>query len=98
MLTSKQRAYLIGLSNGLGSILQIGKGGVGPEAAEAAEEAFHNRELIKINILKTSPDEPDLAADKLSKRTKSEIVKVIGRKVVLYRPFKDEPQIILPKK
>lgn len=97
MLTSKQRQYLIGLSNPVDPVLQVGKSGVSPETVQALEEAFHTRELVKATILKTSPDDPALAGDKLSKRTHSELVKVIGRKVVLYRPFKENPVIVFPK-
>ena len=50
----------------------------------------------KVTILKTSPDDPRSAADKLSARTHSESVRVIGRKIVLYKAFKEEPVIELP--
>lgn len=78
-------------------VLQIGKGGVTPETVVSAEEVFNRRELFKGSILKTCPDLPKVAADKLAARTHAELVKVIGRKFILYRPFKDEPKIVLPK-
>ena len=95
-LTSKQRSYLAGLANPLDPIMQIGKGGVSPEAVTAAEEALTNRELIKVNVLKMSPDDPRMAADKLAARTHAEVIRVIGRKFVIYRAFKEDPEIILP--
>lgn len=78
-------------------VLQIGKGGVTPETVVSAEEVFNRRELFKGSILKTCPDLPEVEADKLAARTHAELVKVIGRKFILYRPFKDEPKIVLPK-
>lgn len=78
-------------------VLQIGKGGVTPETVVSAEEVFNRRELFKGSILKTCPDLPEVVADKLAARTHAELVKVIGRKFILYRPFKDEPKIVLPK-
>ncbi len=96
MLNSKQRSYLAGLASTAPAIMQIGKSGVSPETVISAEEALSGRELIKVNVLKTSPDEPRIAADKLAARTHSETVRVIGRKFILYRAFKDEPEIILP--
>ena len=33
----------------------------------------------------------------IAERTHSELVQVIGKKFILYKPFKDNPVIILPK-
>ena len=96
MLTSKQRSYLIGLSNQLDPVIQIGKNGVSPEAVISAEEAFNTRELIKGAVMKMAPETPREAAETLAGRTRSQVVMVIGRKFVLYKPFKENPKIVLP--
>lgn len=97
MLTSKQRSFLMSLAANLVPVVQIGKAGVSPETVDSVLEAYRTRELLKINVLKTSPDEPILAADKIAKRTHSQIVKVIGRKIILYKQDPQEPKIILPR-
>ena len=97
MLTSKQRSYLIGLSNQLDPVIQIGKNGVSPEAVISAEEAFNTRELVKGAVMKMAPESPREAAETLAGRTRSQVVMVIGRKFVLYKPFKENPQIVLPE-
>ena len=51
MLTSKQRAYLRSMANGLETIFHIGKSGVTPELTDAVDNALEARELVKINIL-----------------------------------------------
>ena len=96
-MTSKQRAYLKGLANTLDSLFQIGKSSVTPEITAAIEEAFNNRELIKITILKNCLDDPRGIAQMLSERTHSQVVQVIGRKIILYKPDKKKPKILLPK-
>ena len=96
-LTSKQRAYLLSLANTLDPVIQIGKNGVAPETVQSAEEVFNTHELIKGSVLKTAPDEPKDSARMLSDRTKSVLVRVIGRRFILYRPFKENPEIELPK-
>ena len=96
MLTSRQRAYLIGLSNNEPVVLQIGKNGVTPETVASAEEVFHQRELFKGSVLKNCPEEPDACARMLAERTHAELVKVIGRRFILYRADKDKPVIELP--
>ena len=95
-MTSKQRAYLKGLASTLDSLFQIGKSSVTPEITAAIEEAFNNRELIKITILKNCLDDPRGIAQMLSERTHSQVVQVIGRKIVLYRENKENKKIILP--
>ncbi len=77
--------------------MQVGKNGASPETVTSVEELFNNRELIKITVLKTSPEEPAVIAEAVAGRTRSTLVKVIGRRFILYRPDKDNPKIILPK-
>ncbi|MCM1185967.1 MAG: ribosome assembly RNA-binding protein YhbY [Lachnoclostridium sp.] len=97
-LNSKQRAYLKSLASNLTPVFQIGKASLTPEVTNAIEECFHNNELIKIAVLKNCPEEPVVIADAIAGRTRSEVVHVMGRKIVLYRPDKDKPGIELPKK
>ncbi len=96
-MTSKQRAYLKGLAMNIEPILNIGKSSLTPEFTESVNEALEARELIKISVLKNCLEEPKEIASVLSERTKSQVVQVIGRKIVLYRPSKTHKKIELPK-
>lgn len=78
-------------------VFQVGKSSVTPENIEAISEAFNTRELIKIAVLKNCLDDPKEIAVVISERTRSQVVQVIGKKIVLYKPFKENPKIILPK-
>jgi RNA-binding protein len=95
-MTTKQRAYLKGLAMTIDPIYQIGKSALTPEITEGVSEALEARELIKINVLKNCMDDPKELAQILSERTHSEIVQVIGKKIVLYRESKDKKKIALP--
>ncbi len=95
--TSKQRAYLKSLAADLEPVFQIGKSSVTPEVTAAIEETFNTHELIKVAVLKNCTDDVKEVAITVSERTRSDLVQVIGRKFVLYKPFKDDPKIILPK-
>ena len=97
IMTSKQRAYLKGLAMNLEPVFQIGKSSVTPENVEAISEVFNTRELVKISILKNCLDDPKEVANTVVERTRSQVVQVIGKKFVLYKPFKENPKIILPK-
>ena len=96
-LTSKQRAYLKSLAADLDPVFQIGKATVTPEITDAIAETFNTHELIKVTVLKNCTEEVSNVAIMISERTRSELVQVIGRKIVLYKPFKDNPKIVLPK-
>ena len=97
-MTSKQRAYLKGLAMNLDPIFQIGKGSVTPELTAAVAEAPEARELIKLTVLKNCMDDGNSIAQVLAERTRSEVVQVIGKKIVLYKQAKDEKKrkIVLP--
>lgn len=88
MITSKQRAYLKGLAMTMDPILQLGKGGLTPENTASVDEALAARELIKINVLQNCLEDSRQMAETLAERTRSQVVQVIGRKIVLYREGK----------
>lgn len=98
IMTSKQRAYLKGLAMTMDPIFQIGKSSLTPELTSAVDEALEKRELIKISVLKNCMDDSGQLADMLAERTRSQVVQVIGKKIVLYRPAskKEKRKITLP--
>ena len=94
--TSKQRSYLKGLASTEDAIFQIGKSSVTPQMVQAVSDALEKRELIKISVLKNCMDDPRELAELMAERTRSNVVIVIGKKIVLYRPNKKHPKIVLP--
>ena len=96
-MTTKQGAYLKGLAMTMEPIFQIGKGSISPSLVAAISEALEARELIKISVLKNCADDPKELAQIVAERTRSQVVQVIGKKIVLYKEGKDEKKkIILP--
>ncbi len=97
-MTTKQRAYLKGLAMTMEPIFQIGKNSMTPELTKALDEALKARELIKVSVLKNCADDPKELARMLAERTHSDVVQVIGKKIVLYREGKDKnKKIELPQ-
>jgi len=96
-MTSKQRAYLKGLAMTMDPIFQFGKNSLTPENTKAIAEALEARELIKINVLQNCADDPKEIAQIVAERTHSQVVQVIGKKIVLYKESKDNKKIELPK-
>ena len=83
MLTSKQRAALKSIAANTETILQVGKGGIGDQLVKQVDDALAARE------------EPGELAQALAGATGSQVVQVIGRRLVLYRKNPKKPVIVL---
>ena len=99
MLNSRQRAQLRGLANGIETIFQIGKGGIGDPVKKQIDEALEARELIKLRVLESAPVTAREAADELAPQVGADVVQVIGTRFILYRPsgIKENRKIVLVK-
>jgi len=84
-MTSKERAALKTQAMKIDSIFQIGKSSLSPAQVEAIKSALQARELIKISVLKNCTDNPAQLAEVIAERTGSQVVQVIGKKIVLYK-------------
>ena len=92
-LTSKQRAQLRGLANGIDTIIQIGKDGIGENLIKQTDSALESRELVKGRVLDNNLEyDAWTAAAELAKATRSEVVQVIGTKFILYRESHSKPK------
>lgn len=96
-LTSNQRKHLEAIANHLEPIIRIGKNGLEAKIVSSINEAFSSHELIKIKILDSAPVDADEVVEAVVKPTRSTLVRVIGRVIVLYKAFTDKPvKIELP--
>ena len=95
ILTSKQRAYLRSLATAEPTIMQIGKDGVGENLVKTVSDALEARELIKLSVLDNCAWTPREVAEELAEATDSAVVGTIGKKLILYRPSKKTPKIVL---
>ena len=96
-MTSKQRAYLRGLANTIQPIFQIGKSGISDNLIKQLDDALEARELIKISVLETSPNDVKSIGEQISNLTNSIFVQAIGNKITLYRARKKDSRITLPE-
>jgi len=85
-MTSKQRAFLKSKAMTMDAIFQVGKSEITPELTASVADALTVRELIKISVLKNCMLDPKEVAQVISERTHSQVVQVIGRKIVLFKP------------
>jgi RNA-binding protein len=97
-LTPKQRALLRSLAHSLQPVTHVGKEGITDAVADTVEGALRTRELMKVKVLDTAPQDVRATGANLAKRIDGlHVVQTIGRTIVLYRRHPEEPQIKLPK-
>ena len=85
MITSKQRAKLRSMANGIETIVYVGKNGITDELVHSLKCALVARELVKCEILDNAPVNSREAAINVSEILDCEIVQVIGKKFVVYK-------------
>ncbi len=90
MLTSKQRATLRAIANGIDPIMQVGKGGISENLIKTVSDALDAKELIKMKVLDNSAESAKSAAEELAVATESDVVCVVGTKFVLYKQSSKE--------
>ena len=95
MLTSKQRASLRALANGIDTVMQIGKGGVTESVVLQARQAISNKELIKVRVLESALLTAREACDILLQAIEAQPVQCIGSRFVLYKRNEENPVIAL---
>ena len=93
MITSKQRAYLRGLSNNYDTIFQVGKGGITENMTEQIGNALEARELIKRRVLDNSEYGAREAAEIIAEKVGADVVSVVGSRFVLYRESEKHKKI-----
>ena len=94
-MTSKQRAKLRAIAATTETIMQVGKGGINDNLITQTEDALRAREIVKYNVLDSAPCTAREAAEFIAEKTGSEVVQVIGKKLVLFRRNPENPQIEL---
>lgn len=93
-LSQKQKKFLKGLAHHLDPVVQVGKDGLSDAVVRQVSQQLDIHELIKVQV----PAGPERKQDarRLAEETSSDLVQVIGRMAVLFRPDPEEPRIKLP--
>ena len=97
MLTSKQRAKLKSIGANIEALYQMGKNEPDENYIIQLSAALDAKEIIKIKVLETAAYTPKEAAEILAERTDSEVVQVIGSKIILYRKSRKKDKTDISK-
>jgi len=89
-LRGKQKRFLRSEAHHLNPIFQIGKGGLNEAMIFQIAEALEKRELIKVSLLQNTDEVAEEAALAIQEHIHCEIVQIIGRVIVLFKPSSNE--------
>ena len=96
-LTNNQKKYLRSMAHDLKPFVMIGQHGLSDSVIAEIDATMLKHELIKIKLRVEDRDEKQKIIEKILEFSHAEIVQVIGGVLVIYRPFEDNPDIILPR-
>ena len=95
-MTTRQRAALRSMCNGMEPILHIGKDGITDNLVKQCWDALEARELIKVTVQRNAPyGDAREACDALCARVHAEPVQTIGSRFCIYRQARENPRIKL---
>lgn len=89
-LRGKQKSYLRSKAHHLTPIFQIGKGGLNDAMVQQINEALEKRELIKITLLQNTEETAEEVSYALTGELHCEVIQMIGRVLVLFKPSSKE--------
>lgn len=96
-LTNNQKKYLRSLAHDLKPFVMIGQNGLSESVLTEINTTMLKHELIKIKLRLDNRKEKQQILEKIIEFSHAELVQVIGGVLVIYRPFDDNPDIILPR-
>ncbi len=97
-LTNNQKKYLRTLAHDLNPVVMIGQHGLSEAVLYELDSTMKTHELLKIKIRVDNRNKKKEMVDKIIKFSEAFLVQIIGSVLVIYRPFEENPMIILPKK
>ena len=96
-LTNNQKKYLRSLAHDLKPFVMIGQNGLSESVLAEIDSTMLKHELIKIKLRVDNRKEKQQVIEKIIEFSHAELVQIIGGVLVIYRPFDDNPDIILPR-
>ena len=89
MLSGKEKKLMRSQANQIKASVMIGREGMSSNVEHFINEAFNNKNLVKVKVLDTCNDDRRQVAAQLDKIKDTEVVQLLGRTILLYRPLKE---------
>jgi len=85
------------MAHDLKPFVMIGQHGFSDSVLAEMDSTMLKHELIKIKLRISNREEKLKTINKIIEISKAELIQVIGGVIVIYKPFEDNPDIILPR-
>ena len=89
-MTGKEKRKLRAQANRMKATVFVGKEGITERVIRFIYEALGNKELVKIKVLDSQSSDFKNIVDKLAELKDIEVVQVLGRTVLIYRPIPEK--------
>ncbi|QIL46381.1 ribosome assembly RNA-binding protein YhbY [Vagococcus coleopterorum] len=89
-LRGKQKRFLRSAAHHMQPLCQIGKGGLTDSVLDQIEDTLDRRELIKVSLLQNTDEVAEEVAEVLEREIGCDVVQVIGRILVVFKPSSRE--------
>jgi RNA-binding protein len=90
MLSGKEKRSMRAQANQIKASVMIGREGMSSNVEHFIDEAFNSKNLVKVKVLDTCNDDRRQIAEQLKKLKDTEIVQLLGRTILLYRPLRED--------
>lgn len=90
VLTSKQKKWLKAQAHALHPVVQVGKQGISAIWLQQLENALNKRELLKVNLLPTSPLTASQVTETIETALPVIVLQKVGRILTLYQQSADK--------
>jgi len=97
-LTNNQKKYLRSMGHNLKPVVMVGQHGLSDAVLLELESTMSRHELLKVKVRTDDREDKKSIVNKIIEYSKSQLVQVIGNVVLIYRPFEEDPVIVLPRK
>jgi RNA-binding protein len=89
MLSGKDKRLMRAQANQIKASVMIGREGMSSNVEHFIDEAFNNKNLVKVKVLDNCNDDRRQIAAQLDKLKDTEVVQLLGRTILLYRPSRE---------
>lgn len=94
-MTSKQRAHLRKLANGLDPVVYVGKEGLTDIIIKETDLVLEKRELIKVQVQPGCDMSSREVANEMSGKLTADVISVLGKRAVMYRKSKKDSRNLI---
>jgi RNA-binding protein len=95
-MLARQKSFLRSLGHLMSPIVRVGRARITPQVIEETRRSLDAHELIKVKLDLDEGEERRALAASLASETEAELVGMVGKVALIYRPRPENPTIKLP--